>query len=94
MLSDRERRELEAIERGLLDSDPTCSQRFGSAHAEDSSTVADPIAAGYAELALISGVFAVLLLSRWPVLSALLLVTTVLNWRVGRGGRRLFGRRT
>jgi len=93
VLSDRERRELEAIERGLLDSDPACAERFGASHPERSSTIADPMAGGYAELALISGIFAVFFVSHWPVLSALLLVTAVLSWRHGRG-RRLFAHRT
>jgi hypothetical protein len=93
VLSDRERRWLEDIERGLLDHDPTWSRRFGVGQAVASSRDgSDLTAEGYAVLALISGLFAVFFVSYWPVLSGLLLVTAVVSWRIGGGARPLFGR--
>jgi len=94
VLSDRERRALDDIERGLLSDDPTRAQRFGAGHAAlSSSGTTDLATEGYAVLAVISGVLAVFLVNRWPVLSALLLATAVLNWRIGMGATRLLGLR-
>jgi len=76
MLSDRERRALEEIERDLL----------------GPPKATDPAAEAYAALAVISGVFAVLFVTGWPVLSALLLATALLSWRIGIHTGRPFRR--
>jgi hypothetical protein len=71
VLSDRERRVLEEIERDLLD-----------------APAPDPDVELYAALAVVSGVFGVFFVTRWPVLSALLLGTAALIWRTGPGAGR------
>jgi hypothetical protein len=89
LLSDRERQALEEIERRLLRHDPAYAQRFDADRAHASSPdAADPTAEAYAALAVISGVLAVLLVTRWPVLSAALLVMAAANWRLGKGTMR------
>ena len=89
MLNDRERQELDDIERGLSSRDPVWSRRFGARQGGTSSTEPVDLAAeAYAVLAVISGVFAVLFVTRWPGFSVMLLVMAAINWKIGVGDWR------
>ena len=88
MLSDRERRVLDEIERGLSSDDSTGSHPRGPAPPNTRMVVPDTGA--YAVLAVLSSVFAMLLLARWPGLAAMMLLMAVANWKIafGAGSRR------
>jgi hypothetical protein len=96
VLSDRERRALDEIERQLLSSDPRGSQFFGAGPADAPlAGVVDSTAEAYAVFAVFSSVFAMLFVTRWPVLTAIILASATVSWKVangaGRPSRRLDG---
>jgi hypothetical protein len=84
VLSDRERRELDEIERGLLSAGFRGSQSFGGRTRD----VIYPDVEIYALLAVLSGVFATWFIARWPVFAAVLAVVAVVNWRTATDGGR------
>jgi len=89
VLSDRERRALDEIERQLLGADPGRSQSFGAGPADAPyAGVTDPTAEAYAVFAVLSSVFAMLFLTRWPVLAAIVLASATVTWKFGNGAGR------
>jgi hypothetical protein len=86
VLSDRERQALNEIERQLLSADPGQSQSFG-ASPEDApyAGVTDPTAEAYAVFAVLSSVVAMLFVTRWPVLAAIILASATVTWKFTNG---------
>jgi hypothetical protein len=84
VLSDRERRELDEIERGLLSAGFRGARSFGGRTRD----MIDPDVEIYAVLAVLSGVFATWFIARWPVFAAVLAVVAALNWRTAAPGGR------
>jgi hypothetical protein len=90
VLSDHERRVLDEIERGLRNADPQGSHSWEPG--PTGARAAVPDAEGYAVLAALSGVLAMLFITSRPGLTAMMLLLAVVNWKIAFGGGRLWRR--